>query len=535
MDRPFLFVEVTNPTWLVYVGLLVIAVYFRFTRFLTIRNLDITLLLLLSTAIVISVDFRDRTIPASAAIETTTGSVTEEESLRANSAASQSSENDTEGSPAVRQATAIVQATAEENAEVESADLGDKASLGKQEPHPAYRWASMSLLILSLMLLVRLVLDESLTRRPRLEQNLNQAGLTFLCFPAFAILMMSVMILNPRGSTIKAMDHGKALLERRDVPVDPRNDAGENPAPTETLIAAGGTAVAELSGTLSSVRDNSPASDAARTWLARILVVIAHTTVVAGLVTIGRQHFGSLQLGLSMSCLYLLLPCTAVNVHELSQVLPAACLIWAFASYRNPVVAGVLLGLASGTLFFAAFLLPLWAVFYGRRGALRFVVSVLGVTLVLMTSLMLISGDTDSFVNKLASTANWTVYRLLDDSLAARDTSFGQLFVRIPMAAVFFVMLTAMTVLPRPRNLENLLANSTSLVVAAQMWYPDDIGAYVLWYLPLFLLVIFRPRLDRFVPPEISERQHAGTVLPVSSVPSSTVATARMSLFSRMP
>ena len=138
--------------------------------------------------------------------------------------------------------------------------------------------------------------------------------------------------------------------------------------------------------------------------------------------------------------------------------------------------------------FFAAFLLPLWAVFYGRKGGMRFVVSVMGVTAVLISCLLLTSGDANSFVTKLVTTANWTVFRLLDDTGAGADASLSQLFVRIPMAAVFFVMLTAMTVLPRPRNLENLLANSTSLIVAAQMWYPDDIGTYVLWYLPLFLL-----------------------------------------------
>ena len=63
-------------------------------------------------------------------------------------------------------------------------------------------------------------------------------------------------------------------------------------------------------------------------------------------------------------------------------------------------------------------------------------------------------------------------------------------------------MLVAITVIPRKRNLENLLANTTALIVAAQLWYPEDVGAYVLWYLPLMLMVVFRPRLDRFVPPE---------------------------------
>ena len=60
MEKSFLFTDVTNPTWLVYVAFLVIAGFFRFSRFLTIRNLDLTLLLLLSTAIVVAGVYRDK-------------------------------------------------------------------------------------------------------------------------------------------------------------------------------------------------------------------------------------------------------------------------------------------------------------------------------------------------------------------------------------------------------------------------------------------------------------------------------------------
>ena len=191
------------------------------------------------------------------------------------------------------------------------------------------------------------------------------------------------------------------------------------------------------------------------------------------------------------------------------------------------------MGLACGTLFFAVFLLPLWAVFYGRKGAIRFGMSVFGVVVVLTTCLMMISGDADSFFNRVVTSTNWTVYRLLDDTLTVSEASVGQLFIRIPMAAIFFVILTAMTVLPRPRNLENLLANSTALVVAAQMWYPDDIGTYVQWYMPLFLLVVFRPRLDRFMPPDIIERQATAVVSAVPANSASTVAMLRLSLLRR--
>lgn len=523
MGKMFLFVDVTNPTWLVYVALLVVAVYFRFTRIFTIRNLDLALLLLISTATVFTGEYRDAPVQ-----KQTAGSDSE-----TSNTAGEALPKESDAVDRVDESTPLLTAQTATAADGDISSVGNE-SADEKPVHTGYRWGLMTLMGLTLLLLVRLIFDESLTRRPRLEQNLNQAGLTFLCIPSFAILMVGVIINDPPGSTIKAMEHGRALLERRDVPVDPRTDVGHQPAPTETLIAAGGTAMVQLSGNLpESAPTDSATTGPAEAWLARILVVIAHTVVVLGLLMIGRQHFASLQLGIAMSCLYLLLPCTAVKVHQLSHVLPAACLIWAIASYRNPIVSGVLLGLASGTLFFAVFLLPLWAVFYGRHGSLRFVASVLGITVVLVTSMMMISGDTSSFTNKLVTTANWTVYRLLDDTAAASDDSLSQLFIRIPMAAIFFVMLTAMTVLPRPRNLENLLANSTCLVVAAQMWYPDDIGTYVLWYLPLFLLVIFRPRLNRFTPPDVVERQSASIPAPATSGSPSTVAVSRLSFLYR--
>jgi hypothetical protein len=57
-------------------------------------------------------------------------------------------------------------------------------------------------------------------------------------------------------------------------------------------------------------------------------------------------------------------------------------------------------------------------------------------------------------------------------------------------------MLIALTVWPVRKNLEHLLAHSAAVVVATQFWYPHQGGIYVLWYLPLMLVVTFRPRLS---------------------------------------
>lgn len=443
----FLFVTISDPTWLLYVAVLLVAVFFRFSRVWSVRNLDLSLTLLLSTALVLEGDARQKLDDHDARIM-------------------------------------ILKAASESFYKAQAS------------------WCSIAILSLSILLVFRLIFDEWLTRRPRLEQNLNQAGLTFLLIPAFSILMSGVFLKEPPEDNVDSVEAGVALLGGQES-AQAVDGEEATPAPTETILAAGAAKMAELSGhvTPADVKSDSTKSGPEQ-FLARTLVVFAHTCVVLGLMYIGRRHFNSVQLGVSMSCLYLLLPCTAFNVHQLTHVIPAACLTWAVAMYRKPAVSGILLGAACGTLFFAVFLLPVWVVFYSSKARLRFCVSVAAAAAVLMLALAMTSENTDSFVNKLVMTANWSVYRLFDAASPLPELPTGTIFLRITLAALFFVLLVAMTVIPRKRNLENLLANSTALIVMAQLWYPDDVGSYVLWYLPLMLIVVFRPRLDRFVPPE---------------------------------
>ena len=491
----FLFVTVESPTWLLYVSLLVIAVFFRFSRLISVRNLDLILVLLLSTALVVAAASKPTKVAASSTANLQPIVETSEVPEKPASTLNETTENDS---------AAAGTSENELIADKSSAALDTRSKVvapPAADDNGVYRWTSIAVLSLSILLIIRLTFDESLTRRPRLEQNLNQAGLTFLFLPAFSILMTGVFIKEIPSKNVAAVVSGVALLEGQESAVS-TDGQSKTPAATETMLAAAAAKVAELSGGNSLQTRSNTDKTPTEAFIARILVVIAHTTVVLGLLYIGRKHFCSMQLGIAMSCLYLLLPCTAYNVHELSHVVPGACLTWAFASYRKPAVAGVLLGLACGTLFFAIFLLPVWAVFYGRKGGLRFCVSLAAVAAVVLATFALTSENTDSFVNKLVVTANWTVFRLFDAASPMPETTIGHMFLRITLAASFFVMLVAMTVIPRKRNLENLLSNSTALIVAAQLWYPEDVGSYVLWYLPLLLLVVFRPRLDRFVPPE---------------------------------
>ena len=57
---------------------------------------------------------------------------------------------------------------------------------------------------------------------------------------------------------------------------------------------------------------------------------------------------------------------------------------------------------------------------------------------------------------------------------------------------------------PSPKNLAHLLALTAALLVGVQLWYADQGGVYVLWYLPLLILLVFRPNLSDRLPPPIA-------------------------------
>ena len=96
--------------------------------------------------------------------------------------------------------------------------------------------------------------------------------------------------------------------------------------------------------------------------------ILAHLIVVVGMVWIGFRHFDNIQTGVAAATLYLLSFYTSQFTSQVDHVAPAMLLVWAIAAYRQPLLAGVLLGLAAGMIYYPLFLLPLWCGFYWRRG-----------------------------------------------------------------------------------------------------------------------------------------------------------------------
>ena len=107
---------------------------------------------------------------------------------------------------------------------------------------------------------------------------------------------------------------------------------------------------------------------------ARVMAILSQLAIVIGVVLVSMRHFDNVKTGIAVAVLYLLLPYTAMWTGSVTHALPGALLVWAIVFYRWPLVAGAIIGLAFGTIYYPMFLLPLWISFYWQRGMPRFLI-----------------------------------------------------------------------------------------------------------------------------------------------------------------
>ena len=71
------------------------------------------------------------------------------------------------------------------------------------------------------------------------------------------------------------------------------------------------------------------------------------------------------------------------------------------------------------------------------------------------------------------------------------DTAF-----RLPVLIAYLALITVTTLWPARKSLAELISLSAALLVASQFWYLDKGGTLVLLYLPLVILMMFRPTIS---------------------------------------
>ena len=232
--------------------------------------------------------------------------------------------------------------------------------------------------------------------------------------------------------------------------------------------------------------------DPRRIAAAKSIAILSHLAVIIGMVLIGYRHFDNIKTGIGAAALYLLLPYTAEMTGRVAHVLPAALLVWAVVTYRRPIFSGFFIGLAIGVIYYPLFLLPLWISFYWKRGALRFCG---GATLALLLSIgiLAIYSSNDAFLADVQQMLGVAPPKLtnLEGFWQHIDAVY-----RLPVIATFVALGGSFAIWPPQKNLGTLMSCSAAMMLGCQFWNAHGGGLYMAWYLPLLLLTIFRPNLE---------------------------------------
>ena len=354
------------------------------------------------------------------------------------------------------------------------------------------------------LLLVRLLFDPAMVRRPLIEPNLNAAGLLFLGGSLLFFLMANVVTGEPSAGDLSPARKADVVQveeaeENADTTEQPDADSFATDGPgyramyilprivTQQVIGASGHQISKTT------EGRAEEEHHIREVTARVVAILSHALIVVGVLAIGYWHFESITAGIAVMTMYLMLPYTALWTGSVGHALPASLLVWAVVFYRKPMLAGMMIGLASGTIYYPVFLLPLWCSFYWPRGLKRFVTGVLLMLAVLVGTLAATATSSEQFVDQLLQMFG---LRLPATSNLGGIWKTWSAVYRFPILAAFVALSVSFAIWPARKNLGTLISGSATVMLASQFWHAYDGGIFIAWFLPLLLLTIFRPNLE---------------------------------------
>ena len=453
-DFLFQYRSVDPTSWVYLSSLLLIGLFFKFSRLWSVRNLDLILIILLGPGLLMIHQGQMKQGQAiERAIQMAAAAEAEPESDETTAA---------DGAPIIDAIEAVeaesgskIGAKEVNSAETETGE-GDAGLAGAT----VELWGFRYLIAIGGFMLARMLLDPMMVRRPLLEPNLSKGGLIFIGISLFVFLMGN-LIAEPEPPVVS--DASDFRIAR----VAPASTEG----PGYELLSV------------------------LPTGFAKAFCVVVQLLIVIGIVLTGFWHFRNIVMGVGAATLYLMLPYTSMLTGRIEHILPAATLVWAILWYRRPIIAGALLGLASGLVYYPFFLLPLWLSFYWHRGFRRFLTAYL-VVLSALTIVLLVYSSNGLFDDLtrmfgIQTPAMQGLSGVWNRAAGGINPSY-----RLPVLVAFVALSISMAIWPAQKNLGTLLSCTSAIMVATQFWHGYGGGTYMAWYLPTMLLTVFRPNLE---------------------------------------
>ncbi|MFY8199227.1 MAG: hypothetical protein ACOVLE_01050 [Pirellula staleyi] len=348
-------------------------------------------------------------------------------------------------------------------------------SQGSWTPERLLYWGFLWLIVCAGLLVIRMLLDTTIVRRPLLDPNLSSGGMLFLGTSLLLYLMINVATSSPVEQRLSSPEMGPGYVLLSALP-----QIATTPQPTEANELTTGRPDYKLT-------------------LARILAIGANLTLVFCILAIGYWHFGNLKTGVGAATFYLLLPYTAHMTGRVDHVVPSALLLLALLMYRQPFVAGLFLGCAAGVVYYPFSLLPLWCSFYWQRGIRRFAGGfTVSITALVLAMILLHPSNVLQDLRYM--------FGLKQVAMTGMDGIWGLGWypvMRIPLIVAFVLLSLSFVFWPPQKNLATLLSCSAAIMAGTQFWHGFGGGLYMAWFIPPALLTVFRPNLDYCIALEV--------------------------------
>ena len=503
--HPFAYERINETTWMYVSTFLILSFFFKFNRAWSIRNLDLFLIILLAPGLLLIQAGRvengqylqQQAIEQSANPELDSDSQQQQQQLQEqqNPILNQAGftktvylDNDPEGLGSL----SVQRGTSE---------------LGFNEPGLAtQRRGFYWMFAISGLILLRMLLDPLLLRRPVLDPNLSIGGMVFTGLSLLIFVLANVATYSPGKEDLQGAANAAKML-RREASSDIEDEQLIQRGPGyRMLYVLPVLSTFENSEELRESGTDAALNQARYVIASKSVAITSQVLIVLGLILFCHYHFGNFHVGVGIATIYMLLPYTVIFTGNVMHTVPAALLIWALLCYRIPWAAGIFIGLATGVSYYPLFLLPLWISYYWERGWRTFLIGFFISIGVCIGGLFFTSTDSVDFFRQLqAMFAFW--FPLMENLEGIWALGISQMW-RHPLLVAFVLLSISFAFWPSEKNIGTLIAYTSAIMVAVQFWHGFGGGLYVAWYLPLALLVMFRPNVaGRVATTEVKERR----------------------------
>ena len=278
MDYPFAYEKIAPTTWAYFSSLLMLALFFKFNRFWSIRNFDLFLIIFLAPGIIL-IDFGNRlelagTVQPPIPIESTEQPYSNPDLLSA--------------APA----------------KIENGDLDARQILllrGQRNQRVGYYW----LLVVCLVFLVRSLVDPFLVRRPLLSPNLSIGGLVFLMCSLITFLYANILTSQPTADDLAAAKASIKLI-KREVAQEDETQELEKRGPGLPLFQLFPMIPTFSNGQEILDADLDENRNVRRLAIAsKSLAIFSQSALVLGLILIGQFLFSNAKVGFGLSLIHI--------------------------------------------------------------------------------------------------------------------------------------------------------------------------------------------------------------------------------------